>query len=321
MRFAYSLALLASTQVASVASAFELSLPIACEPGKTCLVQNLVDADPGSSRTDAFCGRATYDGHKGTDFRVADLAAMQRGVDVLAAAPGRVLRVRDGERDGFQSAADVRDRECGNGLVIEHGNGFTTQYCHLARDSIRVAPGARVARGQPIGRVGLSGRTEFPHVHVALRRDGRVVDPASGAAVEEAPVRACASGGSPRSLWDAPAREAVRGDRSAVLAAGFAGAPVEGGEVVRSAVTPPATDGPLVFYAQFMNVAEGDTVTLDVRGPSGGFAQTRKTISAPKATWTAFAGRRAAPSGRYTGTATLRRDGATIAERTRTFER
>ena len=315
LRLAYPLAIAASTSLQAAgmpgaAHAFELSLPIDCEPGVTCIVQNLVDADPGPGRRDALCGRATYDGHKGTDFRVPDVAAMRRGVDVLAAAPGRVLRVRDGETDGVRTAREVDGRECGNGLVIDHGSGWTTQYCHLARDSIRVAPGGRVERGQTIGRVGLSGRTEFPHVHLALRRDGRVVDPASGMAVEARAVARCASNGHAASLWDERAREAVRGDRTEVLAAAFAGGAVENALVVRSAVPPPARRGPLVLYAQFSNAEPGDTVRLAVRGPNGPFVE---KLIAPlerhKATWTVFAGRRNAPPGRYVGEAILFRDG------------
>ena len=311
LRFAYPLVFLASTSLATpAAGAFELSLPIDCEPNATCIVQNLVDADPGPGRRDAFCGRAAYDGHKGTDFRVRDVAAMRRGVDVLAAAPGRVLRLRDGEPDGFRTAAEVGRRECGNGVVIDHGDGWTTQYCHLARDSIRVAPGSRVARGEAIGRVGLSGRTEFPHVHMTLRQGDRVIDPASGEAVEERAVSRCASKGHAGSLWDERAREAVREDRTEVLSAGFTNAIIDTALVVRSQVPPPGTAGPLVFYAQFSNAEPGDTVRMTVRGPAGPFTENLGApIETHKATWTAFAGRKRAAPGRYVGEAILFRDG------------
>ena len=318
LRFAYPLALLAST---SAAEAFELSLPVACEPGETCLVQNLVDADPGPGRRDAFCGAATYDGHKGTDFRVVDLPAMREGVDVLAPAPGTVTAVRDGERDGLEDAVAVAGRECGNGLVIDHGDGWETQLCHLARDSIRVARGARVERGEAVGRMGLSGRTEFPHVHLSVRKDGRVIDPASGRAVEAANVSACASDGSDASLWDARAREAVRGDRTRILATGFASAPVTGRDVLRG-VSAPGASGPLVLYAHFMNLEPGDRVDLVIVGPGGVFAQSSgEPIPSHKATWTAYAGRRTVPPGDYEGTARLYRDDRVIAERKATFTR
>ena len=323
-RLAYPLAFLASIALGSVASAgeIELSLPVDCEPGRTCMVQNLVDADAGPDRRDAFCGRATYDGHKGTDFRVADLAAMREGADVLAAAPGRVKAVRDGEPDALQSAAAVRGRECGNGLVIDHGNGWETQYCHLARDSVRVAQGARVRRGQLLGRIGLSGRTQFPHVHLSLRKDGRTIDPASGAPIEPGPVARCASNGGPGTLWDEKAARAVRDDRRRIVAAGWAGGKVSGEAVMRSQVRVPASSGPLVFYAQFMNVRRGDVVALEIVDGRGRVVASKpRPILKDQATYTAFVGKSRMAPGRYEGRAVLSRDGVPLSDARRAWTR
>ena len=101
------------------AAAFEMGLPIGCSLGVDCAIQHYVDRDPGPGVEDYRCGSETYEGHDGTDFRIANLKAMARGVDVLAAAPGTVLRMRDGVADQFYSesqASAVSDRECGNGL-------------------------------------------------------------------------------------------------------------------------------------------------------------------------------------------------------------
>ena len=76
-----------------------LALPLACKPGVDCQVQNHVDRDPGPGARDFRCGAQTYQAHSGTDIRLTDHAARLRGVDVLAAAPGRVVRLRDGEPD------------------------------------------------------------------------------------------------------------------------------------------------------------------------------------------------------------------------------
>jgi hypothetical protein len=122
----------------------EFQLPLDCEISTTCFVQNLVDHDPGPAAMDYMCGQLTYDGHGGTDFRVPDLR-IARPVNVLAAAAaGRVSRTRDGVADVSvrqASGATVRDRECGNGLVIDHGRGWETQYCHLAKGSQSAKPG------------------------------------------------------------------------------------------------------------------------------------------------------------------------------------
>ena len=65
-----------------------LSLPLKCSLGKDCFIQQYTDIDPGPEARDYRCGSATYDGHKGTDFRVLSLEAAARGVPVLASAPG-----------------------------------------------------------------------------------------------------------------------------------------------------------------------------------------------------------------------------------------
>ena len=94
-------------------------MPVACELGRACFIQNYVDADPSASARDYTCGTLSYDGHNGIDFRLPTTAAQQAGVDVLAAAPGRVLRRRDGMadisvREGSRDA--VKGAECGNAV-------------------------------------------------------------------------------------------------------------------------------------------------------------------------------------------------------------
>ena len=70
------------------------------------------------------------------------------------------------------SRTTSRDRNCGNGVVIRHADGWETQYCHLRRGSVQVAEGDRVEAGEPLGLVGMSGEANFPHVHLSVRRDG-----------------------------------------------------------------------------------------------------------------------------------------------------
>src|SRR5215831_9272833 len=74
----------------------QFALPIDCQIGKTCIVQNYVDHEPGPAARDYRCGSLTYDGHKGTDIRIPDRSLFERGVAVLAAASGRVRALRDG---------------------------------------------------------------------------------------------------------------------------------------------------------------------------------------------------------------------------------
>jgi hypothetical protein len=96
-----------------------LGLPIQCNPGIDCHIQNFFDHDVGAGWRDHACGGLSYDNHTGTDFRVADLAAMEAGVDVVAAAAGIVKGVRDGEPDisvRQRGRAELRGKDAGNGV-------------------------------------------------------------------------------------------------------------------------------------------------------------------------------------------------------------
>lgn len=260
--------LLAGASGASADEPPRLELPIACEIGKSCFVQNYVDADPGPGSRDHECGSLSYDDHNGTDFRLPTMTAQRAGVDVLAAAPGRVLRRRDGVADisvNEIGRAAVKGSECGNAVVIEHVDGWETQYCHMARGSLRVEIGDRVEAGQPIGKVGLSGLTEYPHLHFILRNRGKIVDPFA----YEAPPNACGGG---RVLWQPALQAGLAYAPRTVLNTGFAAAPVtmamlESGEAERQ--QPAADSLALLAYVRGIGLRAGDIQSLALTAPSG----------------------------------------------------
>ncbi len=173
---------LAASAVLAADTPPRLSLPVDCEPGQSCFVQNHVDTDPGPDARDFTCGPLSYDGHRGTDFRVATLADMRAGVRVLAAAPGRVAAVRDGMADDGGRGPNL-EAKCGNGVRIAHGGRWMTLYCHLRKGSIRVETGQRITAGTVLGEIGISGRADFPHLHFDLRHRGRSIDPYTGRAM------------------------------------------------------------------------------------------------------------------------------------------
>ena len=159
---------------------FSLGPVVECTLGHDCYIQQYVDHDASDSFSDYRCEGLSYDGHKGTDFALISRRQMEAGVNVLAAADGEVIAIRDGVQDKLytrENRAEISGKECGNGVVIRHQEDWTTQYCHLKRGSVRVKKGDMIASGERLGEIGLSGKTQFPHLHLTVRNKSDVVDP------------------------------------------------------------------------------------------------------------------------------------------------
>ncbi len=276
-----------------------LELPVACRPGADCWVVNYVDLDPGPGVRDFRCGRASYNGHKGVDFAVRDFAQVRAGVPVRASAAGEVLRVRDGTAD---QAATPGGQECGNGIVIDHGRGWTTQYCHLRRGSVAVTPGQRVAAGDAIGMVGQSGLADFPHVHLQVALNGTIVDPFLGADGNPA---ACELGRS--HLWSKTALDLLTPHRpTAIFNAGIA--PEEPRPLQARAGAyegaPLAAAPILAAWADIFWVQAGDRVRVRLLDPAGAaLADKTTTVEKTQARRFVYVGARrkgaAWPAGAY----------------------
>ncbi len=294
----------------AVASDFRLGLPIDCTLGSDCYVQQFVDRDPGDGHQDFACGPLTYDGHKGTDFALIDLKAMQAGVDVIAMADGRVTGLRDGVADSG-IGPDTQGRECGNGVVVEHAEGFTTQYCHLKQGPLTVKIGDQVTTGDALGQVGYSGSTEFPHVHVTLRQDGRVIDPFDPSHSDDC--------GSNETLWQA----AIPYRPGGILSLGFAAGIPEYSDIKAgtAALDTVPTDAPaLVIWAFGFGARAGDEIRLLLSGSEGVISDQTVVMDRNQAQFFRASGRKKRgngwPEGTYEGLVQLMRDGVTLEERT-----
>ena len=95
--------------------------------------------------------------HSGLDYPAA------HGTTVRAAASGRVV-FAGWDAGGY-----------GNTVIVSHGAGLQTLYAHLSRIGAR--RGAWVGRGAPIGRVGSTGNSSGPHLHLELRLRGATLNP------------------------------------------------------------------------------------------------------------------------------------------------
>ncbi|KRB42007.1 M23 family metallopeptidase [Phenylobacterium sp. Root700] len=307
---------------ASTAAGLALAFPVDCQIGKTCEVQNYMDRDPGPGAKDYRCGTETYESHGGVDIRLLDMAAQQAGVNVLAAAPGRVSRLRDGVADisvKTVGSAAVSGQECGNGVVIDHGGGWETQYCHLANGSVVVKVGDTTTTGQPIARVGLSGNTEYPHLHITTRRAGTTVD----AFAPNLAAGACAARGAGDGLWRPDAASAMAYKPGAVLNAGFAAAPVTMETIEAGGIAGPTTTSTaLIAYVRAINLQGGDVQELVVKGPDGSVVAQgyQPALDRAKAQYMMFTGKRASQGkwapGAYSATYTVRRAGEAVVTRT-----
>lgn len=304
--------------------ALELGLPAQCTLGADCFVQQFPDMDPGPDAVDPFCGSATYEGHDGLDLRVLSMKDVARGVPVLAMADGVVLRSRDGEPDRLvvseSDRAGVASRECGNGVVIEHGDGVETQYCHMKQGSLVVQPGDAMRKGQPIGQIGASGLAQFPHVHVSLRRDGVALDPVTGRAIGGG----CEGGDATDIAIGHPHADLIGRGETQLLAFGLAGAPIDHAALAVSGPPPVAVRASpaLVGWAWMQNLQQGDRISIEVIDPAGSAFATGTTdpMDRSKATYSSFAGKRGSPTaGDYAVTVELLRNGRAIIERTASY--
>jgi hypothetical protein len=322
------LALIASAAANAETTRPVLTLPIACDLGKDCFIQQYVDVLPGEGVKDYRCGIASYDDHKGTDFRVLSVSAANAGVPVLASAAGRVKAVRDGMEDRLLATqadmALVAGLECGNGVVIEHDGGWESQYCHLRRGSLTVRKGQTVDAGTPLGLVGYSGRAQFPHVHMSVRLNGQIVDPFLGKPIGDACQEADDSLAA--SLWSPDLRPQLAYRDGVIIETGFASGPVTTRDGEAGGIAAPQADSAsLVFFARFINLRQGDRLRLKVEGP-GNFsvANETKPLDRKKAHFVAFAGKKRRAerwvSGLYRGRAEVIRGDAPIGQAQSTLE-
>jgi len=95
--------------------------------------------------------------HGGMDFTAP------RGTPIYAASDGKIIR------------ADARSSGYGKHIRIDHGFGYVTLYAHLNKYNVK--RNQMVKKGDIIGFVGSTGRSQAPHLHYEVRKDGNKYNP------------------------------------------------------------------------------------------------------------------------------------------------
>lgn len=152
-------------------------------PGKEQLERiarerKIIDTALGNFRTTPLSSielAAPVDGPRSSSFGLRRFFNDQprsphKGMDIAAATGAPIAA----PRDGIVTATGNYFFN-GNTVIIDHGQGFVTMYCHL--NEIAVDEGQAVASGQTIGAVGATGRVTGPHLHFGTYLNGTAVDP------------------------------------------------------------------------------------------------------------------------------------------------
>lgn len=141
--------------------------------------RQIIDAALGNFRdtdVDGISLRPPVSGRRSSSFGLRRFfndqpRAPHKGMDIAAGSGTSIVTPRDGV-----VTATGEFFFNGNTVIVDHGQGFVTMYCHLSE--IAVAEGSAVATGDKLGAVGATGRVTGPHLHFGTYLNGTAIDPA-----------------------------------------------------------------------------------------------------------------------------------------------
>ena len=264
----------------------QLDFPLKCTVGHDCFIQQFMDMEAGPGDADFKCGTLTHNNHRGTDIRIRTLKQMEKGVAVVAADDGVVFNLKDGVQDQYfsdyskEKQKQVYSQDLGNFVVIHHGHSWNTFYVHLKKDSIRVVKGQRVSKGEILGYVGMSGLTEFPHLHFELRHNNDPIDPFTGQ------ENGAACGTFDRAYWSDLALKQMPYYPTFFINTGFSEKRPEDRKDLETGVKRIEQLDPraptLFFWTYYIGSQEGDKLTIEMFDPKGARLKTHTSLPAGK---------------------------------------
>ena len=102
---------------------------------------------------------------------IRKVAHLHNGTDITGTSSTNIFAIQSGKvtHAGWSGGGE------GINVVIDHENGYTSQYMHLAKAVVKV--GTRVDKGQLIGIMGCTGSCTGRHLHLTVRKDGKTINP------------------------------------------------------------------------------------------------------------------------------------------------